>query len=127
MSVILFGLAVIAQPLTKEEYLRKSKSQKTWGWILTGGGAAAAIAGLIVTQSDASYFPSETVGPILIAGGGASIAGGIVLLSASSRNERKANEMNVAFNLKLEEVKTYGLKGPGNTYIPALSLSIGFK
>ncbi|HET9055304.1 MAG TPA: hypothetical protein VFN30_00510 [Chitinophagaceae bacterium] len=114
----------VGQQLTKEEYLQKSKAQKTWGWILTGGGAALIISGAIISSSDISYFPSETVGPVMIGGGAAIAVGGIVLLSASKRNERKANEQKVTFNLKLENSEKISKRVALKTYYPALSMRI---
>ena len=124
--VIFFGISVTGQPLTKEDYLRKSKNQKTWAWVLTGGGVAAAISGIVITGSNTSYFPSETVGPIMIAAGGAAIVSGIILFSASKRNENKGNETAV-FNLKMEKKTIYTLAHAGSYQFPALSLSIRIK
>jgi len=124
--VISFAISVIGQPLTKGDYLRKSKNQKTWAWLLTGGGAAAAIGGIVITTSNPSYFPSETVGPIMIAAGGAAIVGGLVLFSASKRNENKGNETAV-FNLKMEKTTICTLARVGSYPFPALSLSIWLK
>ncbi len=40
MSATCFSqIATSQQLLTKEDYLLKSKNQKTTGWILTGGGS----------------------------------------------------------------------------------------
>lgn len=124
--VIFFGISVAGQALTKEDFLRKSKNQKTWAWILTGGGIATAIGGIVITTSNISYFPSETVGPILIAAGGAAIGGGIILFLASKKNENKGNELTV-FNLKMEKKTIYTLSRAYNCYFPALSLSVRIK
>ena len=125
--VILFGVSVTGQPLTREDYLRKSKNQKTWAWLLTGGGVASVVGGVAITGSTDSYFPSETVGPIMIAGGGAAIAGGIVLFSASKRNKSKASEVSAALNLKMEETKIYLFSRVMSYHFPALSVSILIK
>ena len=124
--VIFFGISVAAQTLTKEDVVRKSKNQKTWAWILTCVGTATAIGGIVITTSNISYFPSETVGPILIAAGGAAIGGGIILFLASKKNENKGNELTV-FNLKMEKKTIYTLSRAYNCYFPALSLSIRIK
>jgi hypothetical protein len=123
LLVIFFGISVIGQPLTKEDYLRKSKNQKTWAWVLTGGGIATAIGGIVITTSNISYFPGETVGPILIAAGGAAIGGGIILFLASKKNENRGNELTV-LNLKMEKKTIYTLSRAYDFYFPALSLSI---
>jgi hypothetical protein len=124
--LILFGISVIGQPLTKEDFLRKSKNQKTWAWILTGGGIATAIGGIVITTSNISYFPGETVGPIMIAAGGAAIGGGIILFLASKKNENKGNKLTV-LNLKMEKRTIYTLSRAYNCYFPALSLGIRIK
>lgn len=120
---ILFGISVASQTLTKEDYLRKSKTQKAWAWVLTGGGAASVIGGIIISGSNTSYFPSETVGPIMIAAGGAAVIGGIILFSASKRNENKAKESTV-YLLKMENTTYYTCMGAKNYYFPVLSLRI---
>lgn len=122
-----FSFAMSGQQVTKQDYLKKSNNQNTWAWVLAGGGAALVMGGALVLASDASYFPSETVGPILIASGAASIAGGIILFSASKRNERKANEMAVSFNLKVESATRYQDVRITNNYYPACSLRISLK
>ena len=100
LLVVLLSLSIWSQPTTKEDYQRRSKNQKTWAWLLTGGGMATLVGGIIVVGIDETYFPSQTVGSLMIVGGGAATAGGIILFSASKRNESRGNEIAV-FHLKL--------------------------
>jgi hypothetical protein len=128
LVVIFFGISVTGQPLTKEDFLKKSKNQKTWAWVLTGGGIATAIGGIVITESNVSYFPNETVGPIMIVAGAAAIGGGILLFLASKRNENKGNELAVLnVNVKMENTTMYTLTRAGSYHFPALSLSIRIK
>ncbi|HET9431384.1 MAG TPA: hypothetical protein VFO70_09405 [Chitinophagaceae bacterium] len=126
LLIVLYGLSISGQQPTKEDLLKKSKSQKTWAWLFTAGGAALVVSGVIITSDNSSYFPSETVGPIMMAGGGLAIAGGVILFSASKKNETRANEM-MALNLKLERSQSYELTRIVYHYYPALSLRIRIK
>lgn len=128
LLVFLCSIAANGQQLTKQDYLRKSKNQKTMAWILTAGGSALVLGGVIsyASESSSSFFPGKTVGTVLMACGVPAVAGGVVLFSASKRNERKANEMSMAFHLQLQSVNTYQYQHLTKTYYPALSLHIGF-
>lgn len=77
------------------DYLKKSKTQKTFAWILTGVGVTA-IAIAASTQSYVDAFTGianekNTASPAVYAVGGACIAGGVVLFIAAAKNKRKAN------------------------------------
>ena len=126
LLVVLLSLSICSQPTTKEDYQRRSKNQKTWAWLLTGGGMATLVGGVIVVGLDETYFPSETVGSLMIVGGGAATAGGIFLFSASKRNQGKGNDMAL-FHLKMEKATVYGLGRAENYHFPAVSVKIKIK
>ncbi len=100
IMLILASLAIFAgsfaqqQPesgYTREDYLRKSKSQKVLALGLLIGGFGTAIAGAAISDtyaSDASTW--------LIVGGGALVVGSIPLFSSSAKNRRKADELSLA-------------------------------
>lgn len=131
--ITFFGISLQGQQtdtnpqLTQQDYLQKSKNQKTAAWILTGGGTAMAIGGLVLLTSQTSYFPSEEVGAVLLAAGGAAIATGIILFSASNRNKKKADEKLLTFNLKLERTDFIQHAITGKKNYPALAFNIRLK
>ena len=99
-KIIIFSLLLIAsatsfsqqtnssQPLTKPDYLQKSKSQKTVAFILLGVGATAFA---IAAPGNVSF----DILPVLVIGGGVAMLSSIPLFIASGRNKRKG--MNLSF------------------------------
>ena len=87
--------------LTKQEYLKKSKSQKTAGRILLGGGGILIGAGLLTNLSNGlgNLFVEESQknssGDIFTVLGIISIAGSIPLLISAGKNKRKALSLSV--------------------------------
>jgi len=87
--------------LTKQEYLKKSKSQKTVGRILLGGGGILIGAGLLTNLSNGlgNLFVEESQknssGNIFTVLGVISIAGSIPLLISAGKNKRKALSLSV--------------------------------
>lgn len=79
--------------LTKEEYLKKSKSQKTAAWVLAGGGTALVVIGL-VAYADAEnpnnpfeiFDTSDLVFTLL---GGAALVGSKILFKAAAKNKTR--------------------------------------
>jgi uncharacterized membrane protein len=90
--------------ITKDSYLQKSNSQKTWATVLTIGGGVAVIGGVVMIGSNQSYVPNKEIGTALIIGGSAALVGGIMLFSAASRNKDKSNETDMLFKMHLENV-----------------------
>jgi len=96
-------IATSQQLLTKEDYLLKSKNQKTTGWILTGGGSTLFLIGVGLLSSNILVeYPNsqkvknrETTGLVLLSAGGAAIAGGVVCFIASKRNRRRAATLDM--------------------------------
>lgn len=98
-----YQLSFAQQPTTdryRKQYLQKSKQQQTAAWVLTGGGVALVVAGLVTSQSNRSYVPNEQIGTGLIIAGGAAVTGGIVLFTASGRNRDKAHSIAALFQLQ---------------------------
>lgn len=116
-----------AQQLTKQDYLQKSKNQKTFAWILTGGGAAMVIGGLTLMAAQPDYVDSETIGLALVGGGAAAITGGIILFSSAKKNEQKGNALAIQLHLKVENAKTYRDPRRINNYYPALAFNIDLR
>lgn len=127
MVIILLGTSMNAQQETKQDYLRKSKNQKTFAWILTGGGTALVIGGAVLMAADPDYVDSKTIGIALIGGGAAAITGGIILFSSARKNEQKGSAMAVQLHLKMEKAKTYRNTRLVNNSYPALAFSVTIK
>ncbi|MES1214639.1 MAG: hypothetical protein ABUT20_03900 [Bacteroidota bacterium] len=100
---------------TKQDYLQKSKQQKTAAWVLLGGGFALSSIGAIVAAPKAAedigyvalLLPNIIVGnpqpepqndytaeTILIIGGTAAMLSSIPLFIASGKNKRKAMSLS---------------------------------
>ena len=113
----------VTPSLTKMDYLRKSKRQKTAAWVLLGGGFALAVgAGILDASSD--WSKSETPYLVAIFTGGASMLGSIPLFIASGRNKRKARNASAYFEIQQRPVPT--ITGLTLLPIPAFSLKLTF-
>jgi hypothetical protein len=112
LSTTSFGQQTqLSEKHSRQDYLTKSKHQKTAAWIMLGGGAALATVGVIISSArvydelgtafttghDDKTF---VAGGILAAVGGLSMVGSIPLFIASGKNKRKA--MATAFFLEME-------------------------
>jgi hypothetical protein len=59
--------------------------------------------------------------------GAVAITGGIILFSESKKNERKANEVAIEFNMKLESAEIFRYTIGLEKYYPAVSLKLNIK
>ena len=121
---LLYSITLYSQQLTQEQFLQKSKSQKTWGYVLTVGGSAMVIGGALAVGSKSAYWDTEALGYPLMAGGAAAIVGGISLLNSSKKNEQRAKSLAMTLYLKVEPVQSYQDMHIINNYYPALMLKI---
>jgi hypothetical protein len=103
-----------SQTLTKQDYLKKSKTQKTAAWICLGSGA---VLFAIATPGEVSL----DILPALVIGGGVLVAGSIPLFIASGKNKRKA--MNISFKIQRSPQQQQSSLAYQN--IPAVSINIG--
>jgi len=100
LLIILFFIPnTFCQTLSKGDYLLKSKSQKTTGWILLGGGTAIAIAGTI-SMSNQDFWSSDnsdydTAGFMMLGGLAVGLAS-IPFFISSAKNANKA--ATISFN-----------------------------
>ena len=104
-----------SQPLTKQDYLRKSKSQKTAGFVFLGIGAGCIA---IAAPGNVSF----DVLPILVIGGGAAVVSSILLFSAARRNKKKAMKMSASIDAK--KIPDFLASGTFSEYYPDISLKI---
>lgn len=93
-----------AQQMTKQDYLEKSKQQKTTAWILLGGGAAVTTAGFIIFSENfcplgcsKSENNSANAGGIMILAGGVSMLASFPVFISSGNNARKAAELSFKY------------------------------
>lgn len=100
--------------LTKQDYLQKSKSQRTSAFILLGTGAA-----LLAVAAPGNV--SFDILPILVIGGGAAIVGSIPLFIAAGKNKRRA--MSLSF--KNETVPLPQPGGFANQSALSVTINIG--
>jgi hypothetical protein len=87
--------------LSKEDYLQKSKKQKTTAWFMLAGGSVVSFIGL--TQLNFAGSPTgevnKTPGAVLFLAGAASAFGSIHFFNVARRNRNKA--MSVSFKNQL--------------------------
>jgi len=113
----------VSPTLTKQDYLQKSKNQKTAARILLWGGAAVAI-GAIIFDVNSDWSKSETPYIVAFSAGCASMIGSIPLFVASKRNKRKGMDFTTYFEIRRNPVAT----NTGLTFhsTPTLSLKFSF-
>ena len=115
-------------PLTKADYLKKSKSQKTGAWLLVGGGAAMMAIALTIPikESNDPFVLVQSYasggGTVLVLIGSLCGLGSIPLFIASARNKRVANRTTAFF--KMEAVPVVGQTGFVSRSFPALAIKI---
>lgn len=95
------------QSLIQEDYLKKSKKQKTIAWVLLGSGAAFIIAGAIIPEGEftgqydlylSKEHKNDGIRSAFFLAGGISALGSIPLFIISGRNKRKGMTTTVSFN-----------------------------
>ena len=101
--------------LTREEYLKKSKTQKIVGFVLLGAGAIAFIS---VSGGNTDF---GTLGALVMAGAVSALAS-IPFFIASGRNKRKANNASLSF--KFEKNQTIQPAKISLHSFPAISLKL---
>ena len=120
--------AVEAPALTKPDYLKKSKNQKTTGFVLLTSGSILATIGLTMTLSNLSglFDPndppehSSTTADILGYSGLAIAAGSIPFFVASSKNKKKAMRLS----LKNESIPMIHDKEFFTRSVPSVSMAM---
>ena len=111
-------------PVTKQDYLAKSKNQKTGAWVLLGGGAALIATGFLIGDRKESSFDDAGTGAVFGVLGFLSAVGSIPLFIASGRNKRKA--MNVSAYFEMQQNPIVRRTGLICLSSPAVSIKINF-
>jgi hypothetical protein len=111
--------------LTKQDYLQKSKHQKSAAWILLGGGLVCTSLGSIRFKPDDDWGGGNnqpsTGSTVFLVTGLAAISSSITLFIFSSKNKRKSMSMS------FENQMTPQLQKSSFVYrvVPSLTLKIG--
>lgn len=105
MALILLSWASGAQTSAMQEP-QNTKARKTWANLLTFGGCALIVGGLISydAESYTSYYPGKTVGTLLMVGGASAVAGGIVLFSEPRTKSNPASRRVGTLSLQMATV-----------------------
>jgi hypothetical protein len=72
-------------------YLKKSKNQKTWGWIMLATSAGFYVAANAALKDEKVYTMENSTGKVLFLMGTGALVGSIPLFSNSSRNKGRAD------------------------------------
>lgn len=110
------------QPLTRQDYLKKSKNQKTAAWVLLGGLPVLTGTGLLIGNRKEASFNDAFTGAVIAGIGVLSAIGSIPLFIASGRNKRKA--MNASTYFKIEKTQTIQQTGISFPSLPAISIKL---
>ncbi|SHM41238.1 hypothetical protein SAMN04488057_101370 [Cyclobacterium lianum] len=117
---------VLAQE-SKNEYLEKSRRQKTAGYIMAGGGLAMVAAGSIMFSENFILFGASNaeeratgMGVAMAVVGGIATIGSIPMLISAANNKRKATQMS----FKPLPTSVPGYAGGIPSHIPSLTLTI---
>lgn len=111
--------------LTKQDYLKKSKNQKTAAWVLLGGGAVLAGAGFLIGDSKESSFNDASTGAVIGGIGVLSMIGSIPLFIASAKNKKRG--MSASAYFKKEDIIIPRGYGMVRSSFPALSVKINLR
>jgi len=108
--------------LTREDYMKKSKSLHITSVLFLTGGLVLGVTGLVIGLNDFSDLSSDHEGitNAFIVAGVISCMASVVCFSASVKNKRKAQALLVS--LKPEKTSILQKSGLVSAYIPAVSL-----
>ena len=107
--------------LTKQDYLQKSKKQKTTAWILLAGGATVGFIGL--TQFNFAGSDGEVnngAATVMFLTGTAAVITSIPFFSAAKKNKKKA----ASISFKMDRVPVLQSKSQTAIKYPALSFRL---
>jgi len=131
-AALLIVINCFGQSVTKTDYLKKSKNQKTAAFVLLGVGAALDIGGIIATISNANkevdnLFSSDnsvnhSAEYVLYSAGTASLLGSLALFIISKGNKKKALSLGIDTK-QFHELKKSSLYA---VRYPALTMRIRF-
>lgn len=115
-----------SEPLNRNDYLKKSKKQKTAAWILAGSGMGLVVAAIVTTSVNdvANAIVGDdsglNTGTTLFVIGGISALGSIPFFIASAKNKKRG--MAASAFLKMENVSA--VRGYSMIHIPFPTIAI---
>lgn len=104
-------------PANENDYLKKSKNQKTAAWILVGVGSLSTLLGTVQVNPDYGENNNST---FLLVGGLVALGASVPLFIASAKNKKKA--MSLTF--KSENIRQILNSSIVNRNIPSLNLKL---
>jgi len=120
----------IKQERSREDYLAKSRNQKTVGIALVSGGVVTIIAGAVVWMNEftRNFNLSESdwgvgsigTGDVMMVVGGTAVLSSIPFLIAAGKNRKNAIHMSAG----LQKVPQLQKTGPVYSSVPAVQLKI---
>lgn len=116
--VIATGIPAIGQEMTKEDYLARSKRQKTGGLVLTATGVV--VLGAVLLSAKNSDLDDIQGNVIFGVTGAAAIVGGLLILSNAGADARRASELS----FKTQPTNMPRYHGTIPKAYPSLTLSI---
>ncbi|MDG1277651.1 MAG: hypothetical protein P8O16_10245 [Algoriphagus sp.] len=122
-----FSTQTFAQEMSKENYLEKSRKQKTTAWILLGGGVAMAVTGAILFDENFILFGASDaeenkagIGGAMFVVGGLAALGSVPLFISSSSNAKKTAKIS----FKNQPLNNLRYAGNIPKSIPSVHISI---
>jgi hypothetical protein len=125
LSFIITSISSFSQS-TSDEYLAKSRHQKTIAWVMLGGGVGLTALGVAVSEANAIGYAmgnssnNNTAGTVLAVVGVASALGSIPMFISASKTKHKAY---MSFNMQKVPMVPY-IACRTAVFQPALKLSI---
>jgi hypothetical protein len=116
-----------ATALTKQDYMQKSKKQKTVAWVLLGGGATFVLTGIVIPKGDlvqegwfGNSYENDGVKGTFELIGLVSMIGSIPFFTASKKNNKRA----MSFSFKNEPATQLVKSSLIYRSVPSLNLNI---
>lgn len=114
------SMPVFAQSMSKQDYLDKSRRQKTTGFIMLGGGVVMATAGGILFNENFNLNGGGEAEGIMMVAGTLVALGSIPMFISAGNNARKAAQMS--FRNEPLHIPKYAGNLPRS--VPSLTLKI---
>ncbi len=122
-NILVLSTSLFSQSLTGKDYLKRSKNQKTVGWVLLGGGTALiATAYLVDPPARPGSFDDLVIKGAFVVVGALSAISSVPFFIASGKNKRRARSATAY--LKMEGASA--IRGFSKVLIlfPAASIKI---
>jgi len=109
--------------LTKQDYLKKSKGQKTAAWILLGGGFLCTALGSVSFNPDGPMGGESSNNTVFLVTGLAAMGTSIPLFIASSKNKKRA----ASLGFRMEKTPSLQQQNFVHHSYPALTLNLSLQ